>query len=44
VIFEVIVFKEVRLGGAIIAGMVLALIPYLLLRGPVNRLMRRKKE
>ncbi len=29
-------------GGAVIAGVILAIVPYLALRGPVNRLMHRK--
>jgi hypothetical protein len=41
-VFEYIVFHGFRPIGALIAGVVLALIPYLLLRGPVNRLMRLK--
>ncbi len=41
-IFQYIVFRNFyRPGGGLITGVVLALVPYLLLRGPVNRLIRR---
>ena len=41
-VFQYIVFHNFRRPGAgLIAGVILALVPYLLLRGPVNRLMRR---
>lgn len=41
--FQYIVFHHFRMrGGALLAGILLALFPYVLLRGPVNRLMRRK--
>lgn len=40
-VFQYIVFHDFRPGGALIAGVILALVPYLLIRGPVNRLMRR---
>jgi hypothetical protein len=43
-VFQYIVFRGFRPGGALIAGVILALVPYLLLRGPVNRLMRRKTK
>jgi hypothetical protein len=40
-VFQIISFKDVRsVAGALIAGVILALIPYLLMRGPVNRLSR----
>ncbi|KGD98117.1 hypothetical protein [Rhizobium sp. YS-1r] len=39
-IFQYIVFHDFRLVGALVAGTVLAIIPYTLLRGPVNRLSR----
>jgi hypothetical protein len=39
-IFQYLVFQQFRPLGALIAGAVLALVPYLLLRGPVNRLLR----
>jgi len=41
-VFQYMVFDSFRLIGALIAGIILAIIPYLLLRGPVNRFMRRK--
>lgn len=43
VIFQFIVFREPRFrGGAIWAGILLALLPYTLLRGLFNRLFTRK--
>jgi hypothetical protein len=43
IIFQYVAFHELRLrGGALLAGVILALVPYVLLRGPVNRLSRRK--
>ena len=43
-VFQYIVFHGFRLrGGALLAGVILAIIPYLLLRGPMNRLSRRKR-
>jgi hypothetical protein len=42
IVFQFIVFHEFRLGAGLIAGVVLAIIPYLLFRGPINRLMRHK--
>jgi hypothetical protein len=39
-VFQYIVFRDFRPIGALLAGMTLALLPYLLLRGPVNRLVR----
>jgi len=43
-VFQYIVFHDLRLIGALIAGVILAILPYLLLRGPVNRLLRRKDK
>ena len=44
VVFQVVAFHELRLrGGAIWAGIILALVPYTLLRGPFNRLFSRKR-
>jgi hypothetical protein len=43
-VFQYFVFRDVRLLGAFIAGLVLAIIPYLLVRGPVNRVMRARHE
>ena len=40
-VFQYIAFHDLRVVGAVIAGVVLAIVPYLLLRGPVNRLSRR---
>lgn len=43
VIFQFIAFHGPRLrGGAMLTGIILALVPYVLLRGPVNRLFIRK--
>jgi len=42
-IFQYIVFHEFRVIGALLAGAILALVPYILLRGPVNRVMRRRE-
>ena len=39
-VFQYVVFHDFRPVGALLAGLILALVPYLLLRGPVNRLMR----
>ena len=42
-VFQVLAFHELRLGGgAIWAGIVLALLPYTLLRGPFKRLFSHK--
>jgi hypothetical protein len=41
-VFQYLVFHNFRPIGALLAGVVLALFPYLLLRGPVNRLVRLK--
>jgi hypothetical protein len=40
-IFQYVVFRDFRLVGAVLAGLILAIIPYLLFRGPVNRLSSR---
>ena len=40
-IFQYIVFHEFRPVGALLAGVILALVPYVLLRGPVNRISQR---
>ncbi len=39
-IFQYIVFRDLRPIGALLAGRILAVVPYLLLRGPVNRVIR----
>jgi hypothetical protein len=38
--FQLIVFRELRPGAGLVAGVILAIIPYLLFRGPVNRFIR----
>jgi len=40
-VFQYLVFRDFRPVGALLAGLILAILPYLLLRGPVSRLMRR---
>ena len=39
-VFQYIVFHQFRVIGALLAGAILAIVPYVLLRGPVNRIMR----
>jgi hypothetical protein len=41
VIYELIVYRWVYPGQAVIVATVLAIVPYLLIRGPVTRIMRR---
>jgi ribose/xylose/arabinose/galactoside ABC-type transport system permease subunit len=42
-VFQYVAFKELRsVPGALVAGVILAIVPYLLLRGPINRLLGRK--
>lgn len=41
-VYQIIVLRFLYLGEAIIVAFVLAILPYLLLRGPVTRLARRK--
>jgi hypothetical protein len=41
VIYELIVYRWVYPGQALIVAVVLAIIPYLLVRGPVTRVARR---
>ena len=43
-VFQYIVFRDFRLIGALLAGLILAVVPYLLLRGPVNRVIRFRRE
>jgi len=43
-IFQYIVFHQFRVIGALLAGVILAIVPYLLLRGPVNRIMQLRRE
>ena len=40
-IYQIIVFRWFYPGEALIVGAILALLPYLLIRGPVNRIARR---
>ena len=39
-VFQIIAFHGIRPGGAMVAGVILAIIPYLLLRGPVKRVIQ----
>ena len=41
-VFQYLVFTNFRPVGALLAGIILAIVPYLLVRGPVNRFMRPK--
>jgi hypothetical protein len=43
VIYQLIVLKFVYPGEAIIVAFVLAIVPYLILRGPVNRMAQRRR-
>jgi len=40
IVFQFIVFHGFRPGAGLIAGVILAVIPYLLIRGPVNRVIQ----
>lgn len=42
VVYQIIVLRFVYPGETIIVALVLAIVPYLILRGPVNRLARKK--
>jgi hypothetical protein len=41
-IYQVIVFRRFYLGEALVTVFVLAVLPYLLIRGPVDRIARRR--
>ena len=41
-VYQLIVFRWLYPGEALIVATVLAIVPYLLIRGPVNRIARRK--
>ena len=43
-VFQVIALHAFHPLGALIAGVILAIIPYLLLRGPINRLTRPREK
>jgi hypothetical protein len=43
-VFQYVVFHSFRPLGALLAGVILALLPYILLRGPVNRFTRLKTK
>ena len=43
VVYQIIVLRFVYPGETIIVALVLAIVPYLILRGPVNRLARKKE-
>jgi hypothetical protein len=40
VVYQIIVFRAVYLGEALVTSIVLAIVSYVLLRGPVNRIAR----
>lgn len=42
-IFQYIVFRQFRVIGALIAAVILTVVPYLLLRGPINRIIRLRR-
>jgi hypothetical protein len=42
-LFQYLFLQNIRPLGALLAGIILALVPYLLLRGAVNRLLRSKR-
>ena len=44
VIYELIELKWVYPGEAIIVAIILAIVPYILVRGPLNRILRRFHE
>lgn len=44
VVYQIIVLRFVYPGETIIVAFLLAIVPYLLIRGPVTRLARKKKE
>ena len=44
VIYQLIELKTVYPGEATIVAIILAIIPYLIFRGPVNRIFRKKKD
>ena len=44
VIYQLIVFRWFYPGEALLVSTILALIPYLLIRGPVNQIARNKKQ
>jgi len=39
-VFQYVFFRDFRPIGALLAGVILAIVPYILLRGPVNRVIR----
>jgi hypothetical protein len=43
IVYQIIVLRFVYPGETVIAAFLLAIVPYLLIRGPVNRLARKKK-
>ncbi|MCU0290432.1 MAG: hypothetical protein MUF10_00360 [Thermoanaerobaculaceae bacterium] len=43
-VFQVIALHAIHPLGALVAGVILAIIPYLLLRGPINRLTRPREK
>jgi hypothetical protein len=43
VVYQIIVIKWVYPGELVIVAIILAIVPYLLVRGPLNRILRRGK-
>jgi hypothetical protein len=43
-IYEIIVFRAIYLGQSLIVALAVALLPYILIRGPINRIVRRWKR
>ena len=43
IIYQIFVIRELRLVESIVVAVLLALVPYILLRGPVNRVLRRRQ-
>jgi hypothetical protein len=43
IVYQIIVLRFVYPGETVIVAFLLAIVPYLLIRGPVNRLARKKK-
>lgn len=43
-VFQYLTFSSIRLAGAVVVGIVLALMPYLVLRGLVNRVLHTRQS
>ena len=40
-VYEIIVFQAIYLGQSLIVAVAVALVPYVMIRGPINRIMQR---